>query len=78
MKATLFKFKYCLGHKELELKPGKITIIEGKEGTGKTSVLETIQRTLTNKSDRPVFVHTEGDKAESYILLDDGTEIRKV
>ena len=38
MKAALLKFKYCLGHEELEVKPGKITIIEGREGTGKTSV----------------------------------------
>jgi exonuclease SbcC len=78
MKAALLKFKYCLGHEELEVKPGKITIIEGKEGTGKTSVLESIQRTFTNKSERPVFVHTSGEKAECYVLLDDGTEIRKI
>ncbi len=78
MKASLLKFKHCLGHQELEVQPGKIMIIEGREGTGKTSILETIQRTFTNKSERPVFVHSEGNKAESYILLDDGTEIKKI
>jgi len=78
MKATLMQFKNCLGVKDVELHPGKIVIIEGKEGIGKTSILEAIQKTFTNKSERPVFVHTEGNKAESYIVLDDGTEIHKI
>jgi energy-coupling factor transporter ATP-binding protein EcfA2 len=78
MKISLLKFKNCLGIKELEVRPGKVMLIEGREGQGKTSILETLQRTFTNKSDRPQFVYSGENKAESYLLLDDGTEIKKV
>lgn len=77
MRISFIKSKYCLGVKELEFRPGKITIIEGEEGKGKTSILEAIQRLFYNKSERPQFVHSDGDRAEMYLVLDDGTDIRK-
>jgi len=81
MKISMLKIKNCLGIKELEFKPGQITLIEGEEGTGKTSILETIQRFFWNKSERSSFIRTEegtpADKAETYIDLDDGTTMKK-
>ncbi len=81
MNISLLKFKNCLGLKALEFMPGKITLIEGAEGTGKTSILETIQRYFWNKSERANFVYSEdgtpADKAEIYIDLDDGTKMKK-
>ena len=38
MNILLIKLKNCLGVKELELKPGKITMIQGKGRQGKTSI----------------------------------------
>jgi len=82
MRISMLKLKNCLGIKELEFKPGQITLIEGDEGTGKTSILESIQRFFQNKSERSDdFVYSEdgtpSDKAEIYIDLDDGTKMKK-
>lgn len=82
MKISLLGLKNCLGIKELEFKPGQITVIEGKEGEGKTSILEAIQRFFYNKSERSnsfVYKDEEGpaDRAETYIDLDDGTTMKK-
>jgi energy-coupling factor transporter ATP-binding protein EcfA2 len=82
MKISMLKLKNCLGIKELEFKPGQITLIEGEEGKGKTSILESIQRFFWNKSERSstfVYKDDEGtaEKAETYIDLDDGTTMKK-
>ena len=77
MNISMLKIKNCLGVTNLEFNPGEITLIEGEEGQGKTSVLESIQRFFTNKSERPVFVNTDGEKAEMYLMLDDGTDMKK-
>lgn len=81
MKISLLKLKNCLSAKELEFKPGEITIIQGAEGKGKTSILESIQRFFYNKSERSEFVYSvdgeKAEKAEIYIDLDDGTEMKK-
>jgi|GEM_PF-2161081 len=81
MRISMLKLKNCLGIKELEFKPGQITLIEGEEKKGKTSILESIQRFFWNKSERAIFVYSEdgttADKAEIYIDLDDGTTMKK-
>jgi len=82
MKISMLDFRKCLGLKVLDFKPGEITIIEGSEGTGKTSILESIQRFFYNKSERSnafVYKDDEGyaEKAEIYIDLDDGTTMKK-
>lgn len=77
MKVSLFRFKNCLGIDELEVKPGKITLIQGKTGAGKSSILETFSKFFTNKGYRPKFVKGDAEKAEVYILFDDSTECKK-
>lgn len=81
MKISFLKLKNCLGVKELEFIPGQITLIEGAEKKGKTSILESIQRFFWNKSERDNFIYTDegvpADKAETYIDLDDGTAMKK-
>ena len=81
MKISMLKLKNCLGIKEIEFRPGQITIIEGAEAQGKTSILESIQRFFWNKSERSTFVYTDdegpAEKAETYIDLDDGTAMKK-
>jgi energy-coupling factor transporter ATP-binding protein EcfA2 len=81
MRISMLKLKNCLGIKELEFKPGKIILIEGSEGKGKTSILESIQRFFWNKSERSSFVYKDeegtAEKAETYIDLDDGTMMKK-
>jgi len=81
MRISMLKLKNCLGIKELEFKPGQITLIEGEEKQGKTSILESIQRFFWNKSERASFVYKDdegpAEKAETYIDLDDGTTMKK-
>ena len=81
MRIAMLKLKNCLGIKELEFKPGQITLIEGEEKQGKTSILESIQRFFWNKSERASFVYKDdegaAEKAETYIDLDDGTAMKK-
>ncbi len=82
MRISQLKLKNCLGIRELEFKPGQITLIEGEERQGKTSILESIQRFFWNKSERSgKFVYTDdegtAEKAETYIDLDDGTTMKK-
>jgi hypothetical protein len=81
MRISMLKLKNCLGIKELEFKPGQITLIEGEEKQGKTSILESIQRFFWNKSERTSFVYKDdegtAEKAETYIDLDDGTTMKK-
>jgi energy-coupling factor transporter ATP-binding protein EcfA2 len=77
MKIALFKFKNCLGIDELEVRPGKITLIQGANGAGKSSTVETFAKIFTNKGMRPKFVHGDAEKAETYILFEDGTELKK-
>lgn len=77
MKISLVSLKNCLGIKELEFKPSKVTLIQGDVGQGKSSILETIKKVFTNIGERPEFVHSDGDKAETFLVLDDGTNIKK-
>jgi hypothetical protein len=82
MNISFLKLKNCLGIKELEFKPGQITLIEGAEQTGKTSVLESIQRFFGGKPERSDnFVYSEdgttADRAETFIDMDDGTKMKK-
>jgi len=81
MNISLLNFKNCLKIRGIEFTPGKVTLIEGAEGTGKTSIVETIQRFFWNKSERSCFVYKDdegsAEKAEIYIDLDDGTKMKK-
>ena len=77
MRISSLELKNCLAIRELKLKPGKITLIDGTGKQGKTSILESIQRLFTNESERPEFVRSGADKSETYAILDNGTSIKK-
>lgn len=78
MKISYVKLKNCLGAEEFELKPGsKITLITGRGKQGKTTILDSIERTLYNSGKRPKFVFGGADKAETFLILDDGMQIKK-
>ena len=46
MKVAKINIKSILGIDEMEIKPGKITLVEGRNGAGKTSILEAIKAAL--------------------------------
>ncbi|MBA7560827.1 hypothetical protein ES695_20320 [Candidatus Atribacteria bacterium 1244-E10-H5-B2] len=70
-------FKNVLGIKEFQLNPGKITLIQGANESGKTSILEGIEKGLYNKSRRAEFVKKGEKEATLYVEIDDGTQIDK-
>ena len=76
---TRLEIRNCLGIKELQFNPGQVNVISGENETGKTSVLESIEKALLNAQRRPVFVRSGAEEATLYVELSDGTTIdRKV
>ena len=58
----------------LEVPKGEIVAIVGANGSGKTSVLETIQAVLKGGNDA-TLLREGAAKGEAVLVLDDGTEI---
>lgn len=65
-----------LGLQHLEILPGKLTIVEGQNGAGKTSVLEAIKAALSGGNDA-TLLRQGSESGEVVLLLDDETEIRR-
>jgi hypothetical protein len=76
MKIAYIGFKNIMGIESLEFAPGKINIVEGKNGQGKTSVLKAIQGALGGGHDAKLLRNGE-DKAEVVIVFDDGHKLHK-
>lgn len=77
MKISRLEIRNALGIKEFEISPEKITLIQGKNESGKTSILESIERALYNRNRRVDFVRKGEKEAALYIELDDGTKVDK-
>ena len=77
MQIKRLEIRNALGIKEFEISPEKITLIQGKNESGKTSILEGIERALYNRNRRVDFVRKGEKEAALYIELDDGTKIDK-
>ena len=77
MKIVRLEINNSLGIKEFKISPEKITLIQGKNESGKTSILESIERALYNRNRRVDFVRKGEKEATLYVGLDDGTKIDK-
>lgn len=79
MHIKYIELKDWIGIKERAFSPGKITHIIGDSGTGKTSIIEGMEKALTNKSRRREVISHGAEEAELLIELDDGLLVtRKV
>ena len=76
MEINRIKISNILGIDELEFQAGKFNQISGKNGQGKTSVLEAIKAATQGGTDATLLRKGE-DKGEVVLVLDDGTEIQK-
>jgi DNA repair exonuclease SbcCD ATPase subunit len=76
MKITKIKIKNLFGIKEYEA-DGKSVELIGKNGTGKTSVIDAIRYALTNKSDREYIVRNGETEGEIIIETDNGLRINR-
>ncbi|AIQ69503.1 ATP-binding protein [Paenibacillus graminis] len=73
------EIKDWLGIKELNVSPGKINKVDGDSGAGKTSLIEGLEKALTNNSRRTEVISHGQEEAELFVELTDGLQItRKV
>lgn len=79
MKISKLYLKNIYGIKEMALKPGDITILEGENEVGKTSLLDAIQTLFTNQGVRTRVIHNNETEAELFAELDEGIQVdRKI
>lgn len=71
---TKIKIKNLFGIREYET-DGSSLELSGKNGTGKSSVLDAIKYALTNKSDRDYIVHKGETEGEIIVETDTGLSI---
>lgn len=76
MQISHIKISNILGIEELEFSPNGFTKIAGRNGTGKTSVLEAIKAAIKGGHDA-TLLRNGADRGEVVLVLDDGTEVRK-
>jgi exonuclease SbcC len=76
MRVTKIKIKNLFGIKEYET-GGKDIELSGKNGTGKSSVLDAIKYALTNKSERQYIVRDGESEGEILIECDNGLSINR-
>lgn len=74
MNISKIKIKNLFGIKEYEAN-GKSVELSGKNGTGKTSVIDSIRYALTNKSDREYIIRNGETEGEILIETDNGIRI---
>jgi len=71
VRARLLRFSEILGIREIEITPGDVTVIEGKNAEGKTSILDGIKAICTGGKDA-TLMRNGADKAEAVLELTDG------
>lgn len=76
MNIVKIRIKNIFGIKEYEA-DGKSVELSGKNGTGKTSVIDAIRFALTNKSDRDYIVRNGESEGEILIETDTGLRINR-
>lgn len=76
MKTTRIKINNLFGIKEMEL-DGRSVELSGKNGVGKTSVIDAVKYALTNKSDRDYIIKQGESEGEIFIETDNGISINR-
>ena len=76
MRVSKLIIRNILGVESLELQPGAVTTITGKNGSGKTSILEAIRGVIAGGHDA-TLIRQGQESGEVVMVLEDGTEVRK-
>jgi len=69
--------KNWIGLTELAIDPGKINFITGRKGSGKTSLIESLDKAFTNKNRRAEVVRHGEEEATIFIQTDTGLEVNR-
>ncbi len=77
MRIKRIEVKNFIGLSEFAFDPGKINLLLGHKGSGKTSVIESLDKAFTNKSRRTEVVRHGENESTLYIQTDDGLEIER-
>lgn len=75
-RCTQIEVSNIMGIEQLKFTPGNITIVSGRNGAGKTSVLEAIRSVLKGGHDGSLL-RSGAEKGSVRVLLEDGTEMLK-
>ena len=75
MKISRLEISNFVGISEFKVDLGKINILTGRMGSGKTSIIEAIEKGFSNKSQRVEVIRHGEDDATIFIKTDDGLEI---
>ena len=76
MKIVYVGLRNIMGIEELDFEPGKITVVEGKNGRGKTSILKALQGAVGGGHDATLLREGE-DTGEVVLVFDDGKTLHK-
>lgn len=76
LRAKLLRIRQIMGIDDLEIQLGKITLIEGRNEAGKTSVTEAIKALVEGGND-VTLIRKGAEEGETYVLLDDETTMRQ-
>lgn len=71
------QIKNFLGLEELGIEAAKINIFKGPKGSGKSSIIEAIEKTFTNKDRRTEVIRHGADEATLLVELDNGLEVNR-
>lgn len=75
MRATQFTIRNILGARDVDIKLGEITHVNGRNGTGKSSVIETLKALLGGGTDA-TLLPAGAKNGEAVLVLDDDTQIK--
>jgi len=77
MKIKKLEIRNALGVKQLDLEPGKLTMIQGGSEKGKSSIIEAIEKAVYNTNRRVEFVRAGENEALVYIEFDNGIDVTR-
>jgi len=66
-----------LGIESISIEPGKINIVSGGNGKGKTAILKAIREAFISSGHSPDKIKLDAKKAELLVNLDDGVDIHR-
>jgi len=75
LKISRLEVSNFVGISEFKIDLGKINILTGRVGSGKTSIIEAIEKGFSNKSQRVEVIRHGEEDATIFIKTDDGLEI---